>query len=49
MRATEEHMTRMRDEIAAATRALSAEFGAFIASEKARWAKVVKDSGAKFE
>jgi tripartite-type tricarboxylate transporter receptor subunit TctC len=27
----------------------SAEFGAFIASEKARWAKVVKDSGAKFE
>jgi IclR family acetate operon transcriptional repressor len=28
MRATEEHMTLMRDEIAAATRALSAEFGA---------------------
>ena len=27
----------------------SAEFGAFIASEKARWAKVVKESGAKFD
>ena len=27
----------------------SAEFGAFIRSEKARWAKVVKESGAKFE
>jgi tripartite-type tricarboxylate transporter receptor subunit TctC len=27
----------------------SAEFGAFIGSEKARWAKVVKESGAKFE
>lgn len=26
-----------------------AAFGSFIASEKARWAKVVKDSGAKFE
>ncbi len=26
-----------------------AAFGGFIASEKARWAKVVKDSGAKFE
>ena len=26
-----------------------AAFGNFIASEKARWAKVVKDSGAKFE
>ena len=26
-----------------------AEFGAFIRSEKTRWAKVVKDSGAKFE
>jgi tripartite-type tricarboxylate transporter receptor subunit TctC len=25
------------------------EFGAFIRSEKARWAKVVKDSGEKFE
>ncbi|MFO1313076.1 MAG: tripartite tricarboxylate transporter substrate binding protein [Burkholderiales bacterium] len=27
----------------------SAEFGRFIADEKARWAKVVKDSGEKFE
>ena len=27
----------------------SAEFGAFIGDEKARWAKVVKDSGEKFE
>jgi tripartite-type tricarboxylate transporter receptor subunit TctC len=27
----------------------SAEFGAFIRDEKARWAKVVKDSGEKFE
>jgi tripartite-type tricarboxylate transporter receptor subunit TctC len=27
----------------------SAEFGNFIRSEKARWAKVAKDSGAKFE
>ena len=27
----------------------SAQFGQFIASEKARWAKVVKDSGAKFD
>jgi tripartite-type tricarboxylate transporter receptor subunit TctC len=27
----------------------SAEFGEFIRSEKARWAKVVKESGAKFE
>lgn len=27
----------------------SAEFGGFIANEKARWAKVVKDSGAKFD
>jgi tripartite-type tricarboxylate transporter receptor subunit TctC len=26
-----------------------AEFGAFIASEKARWAKVVRESGEKFE
>jgi tripartite-type tricarboxylate transporter receptor subunit TctC len=26
-----------------------AEFGAFIRDEKARWAKVVKESGAKFE
>ena len=26
-----------------------AEFGAFIASEKSRWAKVVKESGAKFD
>lgn len=26
-----------------------AAFGGFIQSEKARWAKVVKDSGAKFE
>jgi len=26
-----------------------AAFGSFISSEKARWAKVVKDSGAKFE
>ena len=25
------------------------QFGQFIASEKARWAKVVKDSGEKFE
>jgi len=27
----------------------SAEFGAFIVAEKARWAKVVKESGAKFD
>jgi len=27
----------------------SADFGQFIKTEKARWAKVVKDSGAKFE
>jgi hypothetical protein len=34
----------------AATRPGSpAEFGAFIGDEKARWAKVVKDSGEKFE
>jgi len=26
-----------------------AQFGAFIAAEKARWAKVVKDSGEKFD
>ena len=26
-----------------------AQFGAFIRGEKDRWAKVVKDSGAKFE
>jgi tripartite-type tricarboxylate transporter receptor subunit TctC len=26
-----------------------AEFGKFIAAEKARWAKVVKESGAKFD
>ena len=26
-----------------------AQFGDFIASEKARWAKVVKESGEKFE
>ena len=25
------------------------QFGQFIASEKARWAKVVKESGAKFD
>lgn len=25
------------------------QFGAFIASEKSRWAKVVKESGEKFE
>ena len=27
----------------------SAEFGDFIRTEKVRWAKVVKDSGAKFD
>jgi tripartite-type tricarboxylate transporter receptor subunit TctC len=27
----------------------SADFGLFIRNEKARWAKVVKDSGAKFD
>ena len=26
-----------------------ADFGGFIRDEKVRWAKVVKDSGAKFE
>ena len=26
-----------------------AQFGEFIRSEKVRWAKVVKESGAKFE
>ena len=26
-----------------------AEFGAFIRDEKTRWAKMVKDSGEKFE
>jgi len=26
-----------------------AQFGAFIAAEKARWAKVVKESGEKFD
>jgi tripartite-type tricarboxylate transporter receptor subunit TctC len=26
-----------------------AQFGAFIREEKARWAKVVKESGEKFE
>jgi tripartite-type tricarboxylate transporter receptor subunit TctC len=27
----------------------AAEFGAFIRDEKARWATVVKESGAKFD
>jgi tripartite-type tricarboxylate transporter receptor subunit TctC len=27
----------------------SEQFGAFIRDEKARWAKVVKESGAKFD
>ena len=38
------------DKAGAELRAMSpAEFGAFIRSEKARWAKVVKDSGQKFD
>ena len=38
------------DKAGAELRAMSpAEFGAFIRSEKARWAKVVKESGQKFD
>jgi tripartite-type tricarboxylate transporter receptor subunit TctC len=38
------------DKAGAEVRAMSpAEFGAFIRSEKDRWAKVVKESGAKFD
>jgi tripartite-type tricarboxylate transporter receptor subunit TctC len=38
------------DKAGAEVRSMSpAEFGAFIRGEKARWAKVVKDSGQKFE
>jgi tripartite-type tricarboxylate transporter receptor subunit TctC len=47
--ATPEMKDRL-DKAGAEVRAMSpAEFGAFIRSEKARWAKVVKDSGQKFE
>ena len=38
------------DKAGAEVRAMSpAEFGGFIRSEKDRWAKVVKESGAKFD
>jgi tripartite-type tricarboxylate transporter receptor subunit TctC len=47
--ATAEMKDRL-DKAGAEVRAMSpAEFGGFIRDEKRRWAKVVKDSGQKFE
>ena len=46
---TPEMQKRLQDLGAEYRPRTSAEFGDFIKTEKARWAKVVKDSGAKFE
>ncbi len=47
--ATPEMKDRL-DKAGAEVRAMSpAEFGAFIRDEKSRWAKVVRESGEKFE
>ena len=42
----QERLTKMGSEVRPGS---SAEFGNFIRNEKARWAKVIKDSGAKFD
>ena len=47
--ATPEMQKRLQDLGAEYRPGTSAEFGEFIKTEKARWAKVVKDSGAKFD
>ena len=47
--ATQDMQDRLTQLGAEARPGTSAEFGAFVAGEKARWAKVVKESGAKFE
>ena len=47
--ATPEMQERHANAGAEARPGSSAEFGAFIRDEKTRWAKVVKDSGEKFE
>jgi tripartite-type tricarboxylate transporter receptor subunit TctC len=47
--ATPEMQERLTNAGAEARPGSSAEFGAFIRDEKTRWAKVVKDSGEKFE
>ena len=47
--ATQDMQDRLTAAGAEARPGTPAEFGNFIRSEKVRWAKVVKDSGAKFE
>ncbi len=47
--ATPDMQKRLQDLGAEYRPGSSAEFGDFIKTEKARWAKVVKDSGAKFD
>jgi tripartite-type tricarboxylate transporter receptor subunit TctC len=47
--ATPEMQERLQKAGAETRPGTPAEFGTFIRDEKARWAKVVKDSGAKFE
>ena len=47
--ATPDMQKRLQDLGAEYRPGSSAEFGEFIKTEKARWAKVVKDSGAKFD
>jgi tripartite-type tricarboxylate transporter receptor subunit TctC len=47
--ATPEMQKRLQDLGAEYRPGTSAQFGEFIKTEKARWAKVVKESGAKFE
>ncbi|RZA30588.1 MAG: tripartite tricarboxylate transporter substrate binding protein [Proteobacteria bacterium] len=47
--ATPDMQKRLQDLGAEYRPGSSAEFGAFIKTEKARWAKVVKDSGVKFD